>query len=305
MKFIDVGANLTDGMFQGSYHGKQAHQSDLDKVLVRAWTAGVDKLIATAGKLSEIEEALKLINSHDSTGGKLFTTVGVHPTRCGEFDADQQPQKYMDRLEHLAKEGVASGRVVAIGECGLDYDRLQFCDKETQKKYFEMQFHLPEVTGLPMFLHSRAAGDDFLEIIKRNRRRFSAGVVHSFTGTKEELEQLLKIEGIYIGINGCSLKTAENLEVMAAIPLERMMLETDAPWCEIKPTHAGSSHIITKWDSKKKEKYEAGLCVKNRCEPCQIRQVLEVVVGYRQKEDIVETARIVYENTKRVFFPNS
>ena len=67
----------------------------------------------------------------------------------------------------------------------------------------------------------------------------SGGVVHSFTGSQEELEELLTKTPFYIGINGCSLKTKENLEVVAKIPLDKIMLETDCPWCEVRPTHAG------------------------------------------------------------------
>lgn len=73
------------------------------------------------------------------------------------------------------------------------------------------------------------------------------------------------------GINGCSLKTAENLQVMSGIPLERMMIETDAPYCEIRSTHAGFIHIQTSWQSKKKEKHEEQSTVKGRNEPCNVR----------------------------------
>ena len=69
---------------------------------------------------------------------------------------------------------------------------------------------------------------------------FTAGVVHSFDGTAAELERVLQFPQLSIGINGCSLRTQDNLEVIAMVPLDRLLLETDSPWCEIRPSHAGT-----------------------------------------------------------------
>ncbi|KAH7425178.1 hypothetical protein KP509_11G043400 [Ceratopteris richardii] len=300
LRLIDIGANLTDGMFKGIYNGKSYHVPDLRSVFERAWTAGVDRIIVTGGSLEESREALKLAE----TDGRLYCTVGVHPTRCSEFEASGNPKKHLEDLLGLAKEGVAKGKVVAIGECGLDYDRLQFCPAAIQQKYFEEQFFLSETLNLPMFLHMRAAANDFCSIVERNKHRFVSGVAHSFTGSAEEREQLLAIRKLYIGINGCSLKTEENLKVMSGIPVERMMIETDSPYCEIRTTHAGFKNIKSSWPSKKKEKHEEQCTVKGRNEPCFTRQVLEVVAAHRGITDLAGLARIFYENTCRVFFPN-
>lgn len=107
----------------------------------------------------------------------------------------------------------------------IDYDRLHFCDAQTQKEYFAAQFALAKETQLPMFLHDRNTGDDFYNMVKHHRNDFTHGVVHSFTGSMEQMERLLEL-GLYIGINGCSLKTAANLEVVKAIPQDRIMIET-------------------------------------------------------------------------------
>ncbi|MCO5551116.1 hypothetical protein L7F22_004613 [Adiantum nelumboides] len=200
LRLIDIGANLTDGMFKGIYHGKRYHASDLLAVLQRAWNSGVDRIIVTGGSLEESREALSLAE----TDGRLFCTVGVHPTRCSEFEASGNSEKHLKDLLELAKEGVAKGKVVAIGECGLDYDRLQFCSADIQQRYFEKQFSLSETLNLPMFLHMRAAATDFLSIVERNKHRFAAGVVHSFTGSAEDREQLLAIKKLYIDSRTCS-----------------------------------------------------------------------------------------------------
>ncbi|CAI5478838.1 unnamed protein product [Closterium sp. Yama58-4] len=219
-----------------------------------------------------------------------------------EFDASGDPQQHLQSLLKLAEEGKVKGKVVAVGECGLDYDRLVFCPKEVQQKYFERQFDLAQTTQLPMFLHMRAAADDFLEIVKRNESRFVGGVVHSFTGTCEERDAILAVPKLSIGINGCSLKTEDNLKAMAGIPATRLLLETDSPYCDVRPTHAGHRFVGSKWAAKKKEAHSEDAMVKGRNEPCAIRQVLEVVCGYRGVEDIEEFARIVHDNTSSLFF---
>ena len=103
-----------------------------------------------------------------------------------------------------------------------------------QVKYFEAQLVLAQETGLPMFLHSRDCGLDFVDIMERHRDKLSTGgVVHSFTGSAEELQRLLAL-GLHISVNGASLRTAEQIEVVKTVPVERLMIETDSPWCDIR-----------------------------------------------------------------------
>lgn len=116
-------------------------------------------------------------------------------------------------------------KCAAIGECGLDYDRLEYAPMDVQLKVFPMHFDLAQKHGLPMYLHSRNCKADFMKMVKDNRHKFSTGCVHSYTGDLDELKQLLAMD-LYIGVNGCSLKTPENVEVMKHIPLDRLMLES-------------------------------------------------------------------------------
>ncbi|ONM22426.1 TatD related DNase [Zea mays] len=106
-----------------------------------------------------------------------------------------------------------------------------------------------------------------------------------------------------LSCNGCSLKTNENLEVLRGIPVERLMIETDSPYCDIINAHAGSQYVKSVWPSKKKEKYEPDSTVKGRNEPCLVRQVLEVVAGSKGISDIEGLSRTLYHNTCRLFFP--
>eukprot|EP01083_Nonionella_stella_P076192 207483_1 len=299
MKFIDIGANLLDPVFRGIYRGKQKHADDFHHILRRAHESGVTKIMVTCGTLAEAKEGVEFTAAHPKAQPSLYSTVGIHPTRMLAFEKEKGgPECLTEKLLQIAK----GGNVVAIGECGLDYDRVQFCPKDVQLKHFEQHFRLTEETGLPMFLHNRSCGMDLVNLLRENRSRFKTGVVHSFTGTKQELDAFLEL-GLYIGINGCSLKTQENLDAMAEIPIDRLMLETDAPWCDVRRTHAGFSHVKSTWDTvKKPEKWTEGQCVKNRQEPCHIRQVLEVIAGHRDLDPVV-VANQVFQNTMDVFFP--
>uniref|UniRef100_A0A1A9W9K8 Deoxyribonuclease TATDN1 n=1 Tax=Glossina brevipalpis TaxID=37001 RepID=A0A1A9W9K8_9MUSC len=211
LKYIDIGANLTDSMFYGIYNGTRKHPEDLDLVLQRAWQTGLEKIIITVGTLNEADHALQIAK-------RLYVTLGTHPTRCGEFLNDA-----VEYYEGLQSKILSNPKkIVAIGECGLDYDRLHFCDKETQKIYFEKQLSLAKEFQLPLFLHCRNSHEDFMCILERNRSVFEAcssgGVVHSFDGSLEEAQKILNFHPqFYLGINGCSLKTTGNLKVVSQL----------------------------------------------------------------------------------------
>ena len=284
-------------------------------------------MIITGGSLSESEEALKLAEEHGGSSrlvprsstkslylalDNLYATVGVHPTRCSEFESHPAgPQAYLASLLDLARRGKKTGKCVAIGELGLDFDpdRLKFCSRETQEKWFEAQLDLSHELGLPLFLHNRSSTERFCAILQRYRTKWTKGVAHSFTGTPTELSSLLAIEGIFVGLNGCSLKTAENLESAKLVPLDKLMLESDAPWCDIRRTHASFSFVAKEmgqplFNGIKKEKWEMGRAVKERNEPSCTRLVAGVVAGVKglSLEEVCDAA---WANTCSVFFPSS
>ncbi|KAG5187715.1 hypothetical protein JKP88DRAFT_271771 [Tribonema minus] len=275
-RLIDIGSNLLDTQFQGVYNGGVKHAPDLTQVIARAADCGVERIIVTAGCLQESKEALQLARTSPS----LFSTVGVHPTRCNELAPDAA--KHIAALRDVLDEGVQCNKLAG----------------------FEAQFDLCEYSGLPAFFHHRACGPEFIEVLQRQQHRLKGGgVVHSFDGTLEEAQALIDA-GLYIGLNGCSLKTDKNLEVIKALQIDKILLETDAPWCEIRPSHAGSKHVRTRWDTVKREKHQAvkGVTVKGRQEPCHMHQVLEVVAAVKGVDED-HLADIVYTNTMKLFFP--
>jgi len=254
-------------------------------VIQRALDSGCKRFIVCGGSLEDSTKALEICEKLDPKCEKLYLTIGVHPTRCNEFlpesEVSATPEEHVAKLRKLIEANPE--RVVGIGEFGLDYDRTQFCEIETQQKFFKLQLEeLVKPLKLPMYLHLRGekCGLDFFRIMTEVLGDMEAasqvvedsssssekyeGVVHSFTGTQAELEEILKF-GLYVGINGCSLKTEENCTVAAEIPLDRLMLETDCPYCEIKNTHFSSKFVKTKFAASKK--YEAGKLHKGRNEP--------------------------------------
>eukprot|EP00594_Rhizosolenia_setigera_P004794 CAMPEP_0178940616 /NCGR_PEP_ID=MMETSP0789-20121207/913_1 /TAXON_ID=3005 /ORGANISM="Rhizosolenia setigera, Strain CCMP 1694" /LENGTH=329 /DNA_ID=CAMNT_0020619685 /DNA_START=153 /DNA_END=1142 /DNA_ORIENTATION=+ len=307
--YVDIGANMLDSMYSGIYRDKPRHEGDLNEVLKRAWMANVDRVVITAGTVAESKEALKLarelndicVGSNSGNGKRrFFSTVGVHPTRCTEFVENLQEQK--EEMKKVILDGISDGTVISIGELGLDYARTQFCDIDTQKKGFLAQLdiadEIKEEQDLPLFLHNRETGSDLYDLLKENKDKFTRGVVHSFDDTLELANKFIQDEDmdLYIGLNGCSLKTESNLEVARQIPVEKMLIETDCPWCDVRKTHAGYNFVKTHFPTKTEKKFELGTAVKNRNEPCHIVQIAEIISGAKSM-DLDEFATICRKNS--------
>ena len=293
LKFADVGINLSDPTFRGTYHGKQAHKDDTKYVLQRAVDAGCIKFMVTGSSLVESRKAIALAEEHL---GLCYATVGVHPCSAKSFDTHPGgPSKLLEELETLAVESKKRGVATAFGEIGLDYDRLYLTEKNQQLQYFEAQLDLAIKVQLPLFLHSRAAGEDFERLLKPRLPSLpKRGLVHSFTGTLEEMQGLVSLD-LDIGVNGCSMKTEENLEVVKAIPLEHLQIETDGPWCEMRASHASAKYKDAAPPlprAVKKEKWEEGCMVKGRNEPVTISHVAHVIARVKgiSVEEVCEAA---------------
>ncbi|OAA78431.1 Deoxyribonuclease, TatD [Akanthomyces lecanii RCEF 1005] len=278
-RYVDIGINLADRVYRGRYRGNQKHPDDLEAVVNRAKAVGCTKLLVTGSDWHSIKDAVDLAKEYPGT---VYYTAGIHPCSSSIFGAGKStahseehtapcdpdpsapipdsavdPKKSAENIARLKKifaEAKASGagHLAAFGEFGLDYDRLHFCNKTVQLHSFAEQLKVAAAMEpqLPLFLHSRAAAADFARLMKdafgpRLERLRRGGVVHSFTGSLEEMRELLDL-GLYVGINGCSFKTEENCAVVRELPLDRIMLETDGPWCEVRPSHAGWKYLIEK-----------------------------------------------------------
>lgn len=306
-RFVDIGANLLDERFtSGIYRGTFRHDPDLDLIMKRAADTGVKRIVVTAGTVEHSKTAVQEVRRWRELYPNLHfsCTVGVHPTRCKQefVDSERTDEHILQELLDIALDGMKDETVVAIGEIGLDYDRLEFCPADVQKTYFVKQLQkLASATGLPLFLHNRSVGNDLYDLLSANREFWkSGGVVHSFDDSIELANEFTGQLGLYIGLNGCSLRTEENLQVARQLPLERILLETDCPYCEVRKTHAGHMHIKSKFEAKAEKKFERGKTVKSRQEPCHIVQIAEIVAGVKGIQ-VEEVADKCYDNSIRLF----
>ncbi|KAF2737303.1 deoxyribonuclease tatD [Polyplosphaeria fusca] len=301
LKYVDIGINLGDPVFQGVYHGTRRHENDFDNVLHRAIDAGCEKFMITGSDLKESNHAIDIAKAHP---GVCYATIGVHPCSAKQFDSFAGgPSALLSALGDLAKSAKDSGEAVAFGEIGLDYDRLFLSPKDQQLKYFEAQLELAVELQLPLFLHSRAASEDFERLLGAKLPQLpKKGLVHSFTGTLEEMRRLVEM-GLDVGVNGCSMKTEENIEVVRQIPLSHLQIETDGPWCEMRPSHASAKFLKNAPQlpkSVKKEKFVKGCMVKGRNEPVSISHVAHAIAQIKGV-DVEEVSEAAWRNSIKMF----
>lgn len=208
-ELIDICFNCTHSAFR----------PDETAVLERAVAAGVGTMIVTGSSAADSRFALELAHSHPA---HLYATAGVHPHLSRDWTAGTATG-----LRELA----ADPKVVAIGEAGLDYNR-DLSPRPEQRRAFAHQIELASELDLPLFLHERDAHADFLAMLRDHRDHLHEVVVHCFTGTDQELEAYLELD-LHIGLTGwiCDERRGTHLHpLVSRIPLERLMIETDAPY---------------------------------------------------------------------------
>ena len=213
---IDIGANLTHASFR----------EDREAVIARARSAGVGTIVVTGATVAESQHAAALAQAHPDM---LWATAGVHPHHARECDETTLPA-----LRELASHP----RVVALGECGLDFNR-NYSPHPDQEKWFVAQLELACELGKPLFLHSRDAHPRFAGILRAHRDRLPSAVAHCFTGEADELRTYIEL-GLYVGVTGwiCDERRGRPLhELVRRIPRERLLLETDSPYLTPRDLH--------------------------------------------------------------------
>jgi TatD DNase family protein len=245
---------------------------DRDEVVNRAREAGVTRIVNPGVDIETSEAVVKLAEKIP----ELYAAVGIHPNEV------QSLAEILDgTLEHL----LSKPKVTAIGEIGLDYYRERTA-KDLQIKAFEGQLNLAKETGLPVIVHNRAATEDTLQILsawvaglrvtKPDLAR-RPGVLHSFSGTLDEAEQAVDM-GFLIGITGPVTfpKAVELQQIVSILPLESLLVETDAPFLTPHP-----------WRGK-------------RNEPGYVKYTVEKIAGLREI-DFEQVAEKTTANAIRIF----
>ncbi len=210
IKYYDIGLNLFCKQFP-----------DPEKVIRDAVDHDVC-CILTGTDSKENQKIDRFVRTHD-----VYGTAGIHP-----HNADRASQEDFAGIEKIISE---NQKVVAVGECGLDYDRM-FSTRENQIRCLEKHIVLAEKLGKPLFLHERSAAEDFIRRFKKHQDICKKSVVHCFTGDRKTLEQYLSM-GFSIGITGwiCDDRRAKELrEAVQMIPLDRILVETDAPYLTLR-----------------------------------------------------------------------
>lgn len=197
-----------------AHYDDEAFDEDREILLSSLNGRGVSLVIDCGCDVASSKKAIELSEKYDF----IYAAVGIHP-----HEAEEAGENDLDEIRRLLKHKKA----VAIGEIGLDY-HYDFSPRELQKEYFEKQIVLAKELDMPIIVHDREAHEDTLELLRKYKPQ---GVLHCFSGSVESAKEIISL-GMYIGLGGAvTFKNARKpLEVAEFVPLDRLLLETDAPY---------------------------------------------------------------------------
>ncbi|MGE1165120.1 TatD family hydrolase [Peribacillus simplex] len=236
---------------------------DLDDVIERAKEAGVNNMVVVGFDQPTIIRAMELIETYDF----MYAAVGWHPV-----DAIDMTEKDLQWIEELSNHP----KVVAIGEMGLDY-HWDKSPKDVQMEVFRKQIRLAKKVGLPIIIHNREATADIVNILKEEAASEVGGIMHCFSGSAETALECINMN-FYISLGGpVTFKNAKKpKEVAAAVPLDRLLIETDCPYLAPHPYRG------------------------KRNEPSYVKLVAEQIAEIKQLT-IEEVSQATTENAKKLF----
>ena len=200
-------------------HVFSEYYDDIEKVISECKDNNVNRIIVNGCDIVSNKEVLELVNKYDI----IYGAIGFHPTELDDFN-----DEYFSFLE----ENINNSKIIAVGEIGLDY-HYDDTDREKQIMVFRKQLDIAQKYNKPIIVHSRDSIQDTYNILKEYN---VSGSIHCFSGSKEMAREFIKI-GFMIGIGGvCTYKNAKNIiDVIENIPLEYILLETDAPYLTPEP----------------------------------------------------------------------
>jgi TatD DNase family protein len=258
-------------------------ENDWQEVMRRAQKAGVEKIIVVGTDLETSRRAVEMARQKKG----LYAAVGLHPHYVGGLRKFSNFQfSIFKQLKSLAK----SKKVVAIGECGLDYHQSQNSRhpaKNLQKRVFGMQIQLAKELNLPLIIHNREAHEDVLDVLNhfcKDDGNYPRGVFHCISGDRKYLNQVLKM-GFYIGVDGNVTYNKEVKRLVRHGPVERLLLETDSPYLMPEPKR---SSLQAKQD-------------KLRNEPINVKIVAEFLAKLHHTS-INQIEKLTTENAEALFY---
>lgn len=211
-----------------AHYDDEQYNEDRESLLAQMKPAGIGRIINVGSSIETTRTTLKLAETHDD----IYAAVGVHPSEIGCLDEESF---------RWLREQTSCEKTVAVGEIGLDYH----WDKEPkvqqrQRYWFGRQLDLAREAGLPVIIHSREAAADTMQVMAEHHADEISGVIHCYSYSRELAEEWIQM-GFYIGVGGVvTFKNARKLvETVRAIPLERILLETDCPYMAPEP-HRGA-----------------------------------------------------------------
>ena len=208
-QFMDIAVNIIGSKLE----------TEVDRVVAEAADAGVSSMLVIGSHIEESGKAIELCTVFPE---QLYSTAGVHPHHASEWTTQSSEQ---------IKQLSLAQCVVAIGECGLDYNR-DFSPRPKQRQAFAEQLELAAELQMPVLMHERDAHADFLAILKEYRPHLPAALLHCFTGNRESLAAYLE-QDLHLGVTGWVCDERRGQELAALVPLipdNRILVETDSPY---------------------------------------------------------------------------